>query len=62
MQKDFILGVGCQKGATSWLRENLNKHKTCNFGFKKEYHLFDVLYNIDKNEKKKQQFYILSRE
>lgn len=53
MQKDFILGVGCQKGATSWLRSNLNRHETCNFGFKKEYHVFDVLYNIDNKFKKK---------
>lgn len=47
MQKDFILGVGCQKGATTWLRKQLNKHETCNFGFRKEYHVFDVLYKVD---------------
>ena len=48
MQKDFILGVGCEKGATTWLRKQLNTHETCNFGFRKEYHVFDVLYKVDK--------------
>ena len=52
MQKDFILGVGCQKGATTWLRKQLNNHETCNFGFRKEYHVFDVLYKVDYVKKK----------
>ena len=47
MQKDFILGVGCQKGATTWLRSQLNNHEKSNFGFAKEYHVFDRLYNLE---------------
>ena len=59
MQKDFILGVGCQKGATTWLRRQLNKHETCDFGFRKEYHVFDVLYKVDNvTEKFKKKNYL----
>lgn len=53
MQKDFILGVGCQKGGTSWLRNQLNNHETCDFGFLKEYHVFDYLYLYPEELKKK---------
>ena len=47
MQKDFILGVGCQKGATTWLRSQLNNHEASNFGFAKEYHVFDKFYKLE---------------
>ena len=48
MHKDFILGVGCQKGGTTWLRSQLHRHETCDFGFQKEYHVFDRLYDLPK--------------
>ncbi|WP_444931309.1 sulfotransferase domain-containing protein [Microbulbifer sp. SSSA002] len=44
MEKNFILGVGCQKGGTSWLHSQLNKSKNVDTGFKKEYHVFDALH------------------
>ena len=44
MKKDFILGVGCQRGGTSWLHDQLKKSRNVDFGFIKEYHVFDVLY------------------
>lgn len=43
-EKNFILGVGCQKGGTSWLYTQLQKSKHVNMGFCKEYHIFDALY------------------
>ncbi|MBP6645491.1 MAG: sulfotransferase [Burkholderiaceae bacterium] len=43
-RKIFLLGVGCQKGGTSWLRSQLVKHPAINMGFAKEYHIFDALY------------------
>ena len=45
--KLFILGVGCQKGGTTWLRAQLAKHPSINMGFVKEYHIFDALYLED---------------
>lgn len=44
MDKNFILGVGCQKGGTSWLRSQLKKSKNVDMGFTSEYHVFDALY------------------
>tara|TARA_B100000900_G_scaffold45608_1_gene33904 strand:+ start:520 stop:1377 length:858 start_codon:yes stop_codon:yes gene_type:complete len=41
--KTFLLGLGVQKGGTSWLHEQLNKRKDANFGFLKEYHFLDAL-------------------
>jgi len=49
MKKDFVLGIGCQKGGTSWLRDQLNSHDKCNFGFTKEYKVFDKLYGVSGN-------------
>ena len=43
MEKQFILGVGCQKGGTTWIYDQLSKLEQVNFGFKKEYHVFDTL-------------------
>ena len=54
MEKQFILGVGCQKGGTTWIYDQLNKIEKVDFGFKKEYHLFDTLY-IDHEKKFKKQ-------
>lgn len=44
VMKDFILGVGCTKGGTTWLYSQLNNSKNIDMGFKKEYHVFDALY------------------
>jgi hypothetical protein len=43
-KKIFILGVGCQKGGTTWLSEQLKKSDQVNLGFAKEYHVFDSIY------------------
>ena len=42
--KTFILGVGCQKGGTSWLHAQLENCPHVDMGFTKEYHVFDTLY------------------
>ena len=42
-EKVFCLGVGAQKAGTSWLHDQLNKRSDTNFGFLKEYHVFDAL-------------------
>lgn len=42
--KTFLLGVGCQKGGTTWLHRYLSDHPSCDFGFRKEYHIFDALW------------------
>lgn len=39
----FLLGVGAQKAGTSWLHDQLNRRDDANFGFCKEYHVFDAL-------------------
>lgn len=41
--KRFLLGVGCQKGGTTWLHDYLAAHPQCDMGFQKEYHIFDGL-------------------
>lgn len=38
----FILGVGGQKCGTTWLHYYLGTHKFVDFGFEKEYHVFDA--------------------
>ena len=43
MQKTFLLGVGAQKAGTSWLHDQLNRRSDADFGFLKEYHIFDAL-------------------
>jgi hypothetical protein len=35
--------VGAQKAGTSWLHDQLNRRKDADFGFCKEYHVFDAL-------------------
>ncbi|MGM0767992.1 MAG: sulfotransferase domain-containing protein [Pseudomonadota bacterium] len=42
--KSFVLGIGCQKGGTSWLHDYLDNHHQTDMGFQKEYHVFDALY------------------
>ena len=39
----FLIGVGAQKAGTSWLHDQLNRRKDADFGFLKEYHVFDAL-------------------
>jgi len=46
-KKQFILGVGCQKGGTSWLYEQLKICNSVDMGLVKEYHVFDALYVPD---------------
>lgn len=41
----FILGVGAQKAGTSWLDAQLRQLPFCNFGFSKEYHVWDVRFS-----------------
>ena len=41
-RKVFLLGVGCQKGGTTWLHDYLHSLPECDFGFAKEYHTFDA--------------------
>jgi hypothetical protein len=43
--KTFVLGVGAQKAGTTWLRAYLNdRFKCCDFGFAKEYQVWDSLH------------------
>lgn len=46
-QKQFILGVGCQKGGTSWLYAQVCRNPYVDMGFEKEYHIFDSIYLED---------------
>src|SRR4051794_34448127 len=41
-QKTFLLGLGCQKGGSTWLHDYLHRLPDCNFGLAKEYHTFDA--------------------
>jgi len=40
--KTFLLGVGCQKGGTTWLYDYLTKIEGVALGPLKEYHIFDM--------------------
>ncbi|MFC6196463.1 sulfotransferase [Ponticaulis profundi] len=42
-RKTFLLGVGCQKGGTTWVHDHLSKHPQCALGIAKEYHTFDTI-------------------
>ena len=44
-QKVFVLGVGAQKAGTSWLHHQLASRADTDFGFLKEYHIFDALFH-----------------
>ena len=43
METTFLLGVGCQKGGTTWVHDHLSRHPQCALGIAKEYHTFDVV-------------------
>lgn len=53
MQKTFILGVGSQKGGTTWLHRQLTSNATVDLGHKKEYHVFDSIELQEQTRKKK---------
>lgn len=44
MSKTFLLGVGCQRGGTTWLHDYLSTSPQVDFGFTKEYHVWDALH------------------
>ena len=44
MAKTFLLGVGCQKGGTTWLYDYLTGSPQFVHGYRKEYHVFDAAY------------------
>ncbi|TXI73812.1 MAG: sulfotransferase family protein [Limnohabitans sp.] len=44
MNKLFLLGVGAQKAGTTWLQDHFRRHPLADFGFAKEYHVFDALH------------------
>ena len=43
MTKTFLLGVGCQKGGTTWLYDYLATSPQFKHGHRKEYHVFDAI-------------------
>lgn len=44
-KKIFLLGVGAQKGGTTWLHSQLSKQPNIDMGFMKEYHVFDSIFS-----------------
>ena len=44
--KVFILGLGCQKGGSTWLHRQLQSNQRVDMGVFKEYHVFDQLDRI----------------
>ncbi|MEJ2027177.1 MAG: hypothetical protein P8X52_06935 [Limibacillus sp.] len=42
--KTFVLCLGSQKCGTTWLHDYLNSHRFADFGFAKEYHIFDCVH------------------
>lgn len=40
----FLLGVGCQKGGTSWIHDYLWHHPQADMGPRKEWHVLDALF------------------
>ena len=46
-KKVFVLGVGAQKAGTSWLHHQLASRADTDFGFLKEYHIFDALFHSE---------------
>ena len=40
----FVLGVGAQKSATTWLHKQLRTQIFADFGFTKEYHIWDAMF------------------
>ena len=46
-KKVFVLGVGAQKAGTSWFHHQLASRADTDFGFLKEYHIFDALFHSE---------------
>lgn len=44
-KKLFLLGVGAQKGGTTWLHNQLSRNDNVDLGFVKEYHVFDAVFS-----------------
>ena len=44
-EKTFVLCLGSQKCGTTWLHDYLNSHSFADFGFAKEYHIFDSVHS-----------------
>ncbi|APB98209.1 sulfotransferase domain-containing protein [Polynucleobacter asymbioticus] len=42
--KTFLLGVGAPRCGTTWLFKFLSRYSQIDFGFKKEYHIFDSVH------------------
>lgn len=47
--KTFLLGVGCQKGGTTWLHNYIDQNPASDLGFRKEYHIFDAHWLPDRS-------------
>ena len=60
-QKTFLLGVGCQKGGTTWLHSQLESYENVDLGFCKEYHFFDTYY-LKSEFARKQRWLILLKD
>lgn len=58
MTKTFLLGVGCQKGGTTWVHQYLAGSPQYAHGYRKEYHVFDA---VDLVEEKQARGRILER-
>lgn len=43
----FLLGVGCQKGGTTWLHDYLSRHPEVQLAMPKELHVFDTMLRPD---------------
>ena len=60
-KKTFLLGVGCQKGGTSWLSEYLHSLPEFERGFTKEYHVLDVHFHPHNQRFKTRQIAYLNK-
>lgn len=47
-QKTFVLGLGCQKGGTTWIYESLAADPKVAKGWMKEYHVWNVIEGLDR--------------
>ena len=44
-ERTFVLCVGAQKAATSWLHSYISSHPNAHMGFAKEYHIWDAVHS-----------------
>ena len=56
MKKIFILGVGAQKGGTTWLHRQLNSNQNIDLGFRKEYHILDAISDMSQRGENKDSY------